>query len=112
MGKKIELGTDFSCDFSVMSPEEHQRHTSLIRELFDVVRATQETQDGFLFEFPRSDGQLLKIAEWATLENRCCPFFHFSIDLKPQSDVIEVGLAGPSGSKDIIRSYLNIQPVV
>lgn len=106
MGKKIELGTSFSCDFSAMSPEEHQRHTRLVRELFHDVRATYERHDGFTFEFPRSDGQLLKIAEWMTLENRCCPFFRLSVDLKPQSDVIEVGLTGPVGSKNVIQSYL------
>ena len=106
MGTKIELEAGFDCDFSAMDSEQRHRHSRLVRELFSGIHGLHETPTGFLFEFARSDEQLLKIAEWTTLESRCCPFFRFRIDLRPRSELLQVTVTGPSGSKELIRGYL------
>ena len=78
----------------------------LVRDLFGSVQRTEETRNGFSIELARTGEQLVKLAEWISLESRCCPFFRFRIDLRPHSELVQVDLSGPPGSKELIRGYL------
>ncbi|GBD28515.1 hypothetical protein HRbin31_00534 [bacterium HR31] len=34
-----------------------------------------------MFHFPPEDAWVMKVAEWLTLERRCCPHFRFQVEV-------------------------------
>ena len=108
---KINLEAGPACDLSALTPSQRQRHEALLRELFNGVKGVHETPDGFSFEVLRSEERITRIVEWITLESLCCPFFSFRIDWKQGSELAEVTVSGPGGSKALLAGYLNIPTV-
>ncbi len=71
-----------ACNLSVFSRAERTRHLQLIAMLKEKVVDFRETQDGYAFRY--GPDLLAPLAEWTTLETRCCPFIDFQLELEPQ----------------------------
>lgn len=97
-----------ACDMSAMTPEQRKRHTELYRILRRIVRKVEELPDGFELGFARADLICIDLAEFITLEQRCCPFIHFSLDLAADGGPIHLRMTGREGVKDVIREEFSL----
>jgi hypothetical protein len=68
--------TAFVCDLGVMNQEERARYVALSCKLMGASEERRELDNGYAFRLLSQKISLLEIAEWVTLERRCCPFFN------------------------------------
>jgi hypothetical protein len=57
--------------------------------------------------FPADAAVFLQLAEWISLERRCCPFLEFALEWK-QDDSVSVRLTGQPGVKEFIAAEMGI----
>lgn len=84
----------------------HQRHR--YREVLEQVKASiqevSELRDGYAFRFPPD--QILTLAEFITLERRCCSFFNFRLDVDSGNGPLWLHLTGGEGVKEFLKDEL------
>ena len=80
---------EVACKISVFDSKERKYYDELRKELTNIM-TVEESSNGYTFIFPNNQPLLLKIAEWISLENRCCPFIKFSLNASGDSDSIRV----------------------
>ena len=96
-----------ACDMSALTPVQRKRHTELYRILRRIVRKVDELADGYALGFARADLICIDLAEFMTLEQRCCPFLNFSLDM-PAGGPIQLRMTGPQGTKDVLREEFSL----
>ena len=90
------------CNMSAFSPEEQQRYRALRAKVMEAVQQVVETPRGFRARLAGavSAGE---IAEWISLEQRCCPFLELVV--RPADDQIHwLDLEGGAGVKELLRA--------
>jgi len=93
-----------ACNLNVFTPGERTRHRALIALLKDAIAEQTELPDGYGLRLARDTISLAQLAEWATLESKCCPFFDFQLELGPQPDrPLWLRLRGGEGVKEFIH---------
>ena len=90
-----------ACDETAFRPGEAERCLALRRECEGRATAVRELPDGFAIDFETDAELFVLLAEWATLERRCCPFLTFGLTL-PAVGAISLQLTGPEGAKDLL----------
>jgi hypothetical protein len=93
-----------ACRIGAFSPEEQQRHSALMEQLAPIMKSPRELENGYAFPFEEEAAQFLTVAEWITLERKCCPFLEFHLDWGPQTDTPELRLTGGPGVKEFIAA--------
>jgi hypothetical protein len=89
-----------ACDMTALSPAERQRYNTLRRSVLDAVGDVRSTAIGFRLRVGES-ASAANIAEWMTLEHRCCPFLMLRLALTMDGTWIEMG--GSAAIKDFLR---------
>jgi hypothetical protein len=101
-------GTEFFCDLNAFTPAERENHFQHTRELFaknpDSI-AWSEKQLSLTFD--RSEEMSARLAEWAVLESRCCPFLTFNLNLPGNSDQLVLSVTGAPGALAFLREELS-----
>jgi hypothetical protein len=93
------------CDLSLLSRSERDRLMELSDELFGGVREVRELSDGYEFRYPDASGELIaKLAEWISLDRKCCSFLKHGIFTEPHRDHAWLHLTGPLGAKESIAA--------
>lgn len=95
----------FACDPSGLTRDERAESQRLLRQLAAAIAGVDELADGFGFHLDEAKLPLAALSRWVDLERRCCPFFHFAIDVAPRQPPV-LRLTGADGVKDFIRSEL------
>ncbi len=85
---------------TALSPAESQRYDVLRRSVLDAVGDVKSTVIGFRLRVGESVSAG-SIAEWMTLEHRCCPFLTLQLALK--SDGIWIEMGGSAVIKDFLK---------
>ena len=86
---------------TALSPPERQRYDGLRRGVLDAVREVESTPTGFRLRVG-DVGSAPEIAEWMTLEHRCCPFLTLQFEIKDDGTAwIDIG--GSPAIKDFLR---------
>lgn len=62
--------------------------------------------DGYAFLYPGDPQLFLRLAEWITLERRCCPFLTFAVEFKSDGD-IELTLSGDPAVKQFLTAMVS-----
>ena len=96
-GKEIPI----AC--TLTSAEERERKKGAEAQLFSELARVTELEDGYTLWFPRSEGQLARIARFVELESQCCAFVDFEIRIDAGGEEIAVDLKGPEGTKEVLR---------
>ncbi|MBI5948026.1 MAG: hypothetical protein HY875_07805 [Chloroflexi bacterium] len=96
-----------ACYLDVFEPAETVRHRDLLAELRGAITGAEELVDGFALLLEARPGLYGRVAEWVTLERRCCSFLNFALEW-PTGDgaAIRLRLTGPEGAKDVLRPLL------
>jgi hypothetical protein len=95
----------FACDPNGLTRDERAESLKLQRQLAAAVSGVDELADGFGFHLDEGKLPLAALSRWVELERRCCPFFHFAIEVAPKQPPV-LRLTGADGVKDFIRSEL------
>ncbi len=96
-----------ACDMSAMKPDQRKRYAELYRILRRIIRSVEELTDGYALRFSRADLICIDIAEFMTLEQRCCPFLSFALEM-PADGPIQLRMTGPEGTKDVLREEFGL----
>lgn len=109
MAKDMVNETPLACDMTAIAPEQRERHQINAHQLFAMVQERQELPDGYAFRFAPGPDLVIKIAEFISLERLCCPFFTFTVVVKPEGGPLWLKLAGREGVKQFLLAELGLE---
>ena len=95
-----------ACDLSALDAAQRARHSALRAELRARRLDAREVADGYEFSYPAEPETIVKLAEFVTLERRCCPFFDFALDVTAGAVTMRFVMSGGPGVKEFIRGQL------
>ncbi|UPM56135.1 hypothetical protein [Gottfriedia acidiceleris] len=96
-----------ACNISVFDQQERIKYDELRKELTTNVKV-EKTNSGYTFIYPNHSSILLKIVEWVSFENRCCPFINFSLHVSGESDVVKLDLTGNEATIELLKVEFNL----
>lgn len=99
--------TEVACKISVFDSEERKHYDALRKELTETM-SVEEGPTGYTFIFPNHQTLLLKIAEWISMENKCCPFIKFPLSVSGVSESIRVELTGNEDVKNLLKEEFQL----
>lgn len=97
--------SNIACNIGSFNPEERTRYDKLRKEL-NVSRSVEEIPNGYTFIFSNQPTLLLKIAEFISFENRCCPFIKSTLHVSGELDLIRLDLTGSEEVKNLLKEDL------
>jgi hypothetical protein len=100
--------TAFCCNVGAFSPAERLRYNHLTRKLSEACVESRELPDGYAFLLLPEKLSLIELAEFVSLESRCCPFFDFAIELGRDNGPLWLKLRGSEGVKPFIRAEFGV----
>jgi hypothetical protein len=96
-----------ACRANALDKTQRQRQQALLDTVRRTVRGKHDLPDGVTLSFPAEPTLFLQLAEWISLERRCCPFMEFTLEWK-SNDCVSVRLTGQPGVKDVITAEMGI----
>ena len=104
--KRGQDGPPIACKLGALSPTERERHAALLQDLGAMTERTSETADGYLLGLHADTTGFLKVAEWITLERRCCPFLNFDLKWDAGEEFPTLQLGGRKGVKEFLAAEM------
>ena len=98
-------GGTFECRLDVFETAEKQRYATLRATLKAASLEVRELADGYAARFTPDPALFRQVAEWITLERRCCPFLALGLDWS-DGDHVWLRLTGGPGVKTYLASAL------
>jgi len=95
-----------ACQISAMTQEQRTRHAELLLSL--QVGTVEELPDGLALAFPPTSEHALNLAEFMTLERRCCPFLTLQLEFAPDDGPVTLRFTGPAGVQAFLRHELHL----
>jgi hypothetical protein len=95
-----------ACKLGALSSAEREQHAALLRQLGTMTEKTTETADGFALHLRADAAGFMKVAEWITLERRCCPFLNFDLKWNAGDDAPALQLGGRTGVKEFLAAEM------
>jgi hypothetical protein len=90
-----------ACDMTALAPDERHRYDTLRSRISASVKEATSTNTSFRLRMDDSVS-LPDIAEWVSLEHRCCPFLNIAVALQPD-ETRWVELGGSVPIKEFLR---------
>lgn len=94
-----------ACDLCVFTDEDQQKHKADSAALFAKVTEVQELAGGYALRLSDGEGILSLMADFIDDESRCCPFFHFSLEVEPGRKAIWLKLTG----SEVVKEFLSTE---
>jgi hypothetical protein len=101
--------TAMVCDLTALSIESRRRYGQVRRQLHEFIQEVREVTNGYAFRFPADEAVLLLLAEFISLESRCCPFLDFTLGVESRQGAAWLTLTGPEGVKEFLLLELDIE---
>lgn len=101
------LPPPIACRANALDKAQRQRQQALLDTVRRTVLGKHDLPDGLTLSFPADAGVFLQLAEWISLERRCCPFLEFALEWK-RDDSVSVRLTGQPGVKEFIAAEMGI----
>ena len=95
----------FACRANALDKTQRKRQQELIELVRRSAQETRELPDGFAFRLVSDPALFQRAAEWVSLERRCCPFVHFTLEWK-EDDSVWVRFTGPAGVKPFLAAEI------
>ena len=97
----------FACRANALDKAQRQRQQALLDTVRRTIVAKDELPNGLALSFRGDAAAFVQLAEWISLERRCCPFLAFALEWK-QDESVTVRLTGEPGVKDFIAAEMGI----
>ena len=98
----------FACNLGALNRTERDRLSVLLDKLTTGAIHRQELPNGYAFEIAPAKVSFRELAEWVSLESRCCPFLNFRLDLA--GGAVRLQLTGGNGVKEFIQAEMHRLP--
>ena len=98
----------FYCNVKALTAAERARYKELTGKLLAGRAEIVEVEKGYELRYRGGSIALAEVAEWVTMESKCCPFFDFHIDLEEEGRLVCLRLTGRDGVKTFIRAEFGI----
>jgi hypothetical protein len=95
-----------ACQMHALSVEERQRRAELFSNLSASASEVQELRDGYAIRFAPDAAIWMRLAEFVTLERRCCPFFAFDLTAEDENGAMWLRIKGREGVKQFLAAEL------
>jgi hypothetical protein len=104
--RSVVTAPKLACNLRGLSSVERVESQQLLRTLGTAVAGIEELPNGYALRLDPAKLPPTGLFRWVDLERRCCPFFHFAIEISPGSDAVSLRLTGGAEVKEFIRSKL------
>ena len=91
-----------ACNLNALNHTERDRLSALLDKLTTGAVRRQELRNGYAYEIVPAKVSFREVAEWASLESRCCPFLNFRLELADDPRRLAFG-DGPRGRQSVPR---------
>ena len=68
----------------------------------------KELPDGYALRLPLEPGMIMATAEFISMEQKCCGFFGFSLELAPNNGPMWLSLTGGAGAKEFLQAEMGL----
>ncbi len=96
------------CDMGVLNDREQERHQTISLQIQKSVESVRELPDGYALRFAAESDLILALAEFITLERRCCDFFNFRLEVEADGPMW-LRMTGGAGVKEFLEGELGLQ---
>jgi hypothetical protein len=93
---------------SLTAPELREREATVLASVRARVREVRDLESGYALRFDSEEGLLAELATLIDLERQCCPFLRFDLAVLPANGPIWLELTGPAGTRDFLRTILEL----
>jgi len=93
-----------ACNLKAIDAADRPRYQDLMKRLRAAVQARREISGGFAFTLNGKALDLLQVAEWISMERRCCPFLMFQLSVSGDKADWHLKLTGPEGVKSLLEA--------
>src|SRR5260370_39403224 len=91
-----------ACNLGAFTASEKPRYIELRGMVAVAVIGKRELPDGIALHVATDRIALADLAEWISLERKCCPFFDFRIEVAREAGTVWVSLTGRPGVKEFL----------
>jgi len=95
------------CRVNALDKAQRRRQQALLETVRRMVLAKHELPNGLDLSFAGDPAAFVQLAEWISLERRCCPFLSFALEWR-QDDSMSVRLTGRPGVKEFAAAEMGI----
>src|SRR5438309_9469827 len=97
-----------ACNLPPFQPAERTKWRALLDRVSSSITETRELSNGYALRIDTTKTTLVEVAQWVTLERKCCPFFEFRLRIHGQDGTLWLDLTGPPKVKEFIRDDFGI----
>jgi hypothetical protein len=102
----VERESPFACVMDAIEPSKRQQHIATAKFVFAAVHEVRELPNGYTFRLPNAPEMLRKVGDFIALEQLCCPFFGFTLEVEPEGGGVWLQLTGREGVKSFIQAEI------
>ncbi len=95
-----------ACDLSAMTDAQRTRHFEVSRQVLAGKTSVTELPDGYRLHYSDDPATYILIAEFMSMEHRCCPFFRLALEVEPGQHTIALHISGDAGVKAFIQAEM------
>jgi|SRR5919109_1299624 hypothetical protein len=106
MTNEVHRESPFACIMDAIEPNKRQQHIATARFVFAAVHEVRELPNGYAFRLPNAPEMLRKVGDFISLEQLCCPFFGFTLEVEPEGGGVWLQLTGREGVKSFIQAEI------
>ena len=92
---------------SLTDRELQERRQNVLAKIAESLIDFEELPDGFRYRFPAEDAVLQNLMRVINLEQKCCPFLSFKLNLEAGKDFASLDLTGGQDAKEAIRTLFD-----
>jgi len=96
-----------ACQLEALDADQRQRQKELLGMVRGKILKTVELPEGFALQVPTDHATFMEVAEWVSLERRCCAFAEFVLEMR-LDDTVWVTVTGRPGAKEVLAAEMGI----
>ena len=96
-----------ACRLKALDAEQRKRQKELLGIVRGKIQKTIELPEGFALQMPTDHATFMEVAEWVSLERRCCAFAKFVLEMR-LDNTVWVTVTGKSGAKEVLAAEMGI----
>lgn len=93
-----------ACDLNAIPAQDRAAHVVTAQQLFGMAQRVTELENGIELTLPSDSETFLKAAQFIAHERECCPFFTFTLEVRPNGRPLWLRLTGGEGVKEFLLS--------
>lgn len=95
-----------ACDLSALTNAQRARHLEVSQQVLSAKQSVTELPDGYRLHYPDDPATYILLAEFMSMEHRCCPFFRLALEVEPGQHTITLHISGAEGVKAFIQAEM------